>query len=254
MKKHITYMLTIGSITLCGLLPAKTSAAPAPGYQYIYDASSGYLPNNTNLDQPAWTKFWGESPYTSTATVGSDLLTINAPASQYLIFRMGTGSAGADYKSWNPVYGTASTVEFSARVNTTNNGAQAISLMTASNSFVFDLGATKLFTHLGFGTGSYDLANTNSFNIYRIVLTATNTASVYVNDTLAFTTAGKGSGGTAYMDFGNGFANLSGGTVDYEYIQWTNAGVVPEPSSILLLSFAGATLLGVWLRRFTRYA
>ncbi len=178
---------------------------------------------------------------------------MDTPATQYHIYRMYGGNPGGDNASWNHNLSLGSTVEFRARVRAgSTSTANRFQIITGANTF-----------NLDFGLGNFagQAVDTSVFHTFRIdvmpvsVEAPKGIARLYLDDEYLTTLTGTGTGISGnYMEFGNGFGILGGGVVEYAFIQWTNAGVLPEPSvvpepSTALLSGAGLLLLALTLRR-----
>lgn len=242
MKNRIASLCSV--FCFAGMLQfAGAAVIPGPGYQYGYDASTGLLPNDPALSQPSWNYFFGP-PLASSASVSGGALTIVAPSEQYLIYRMGAGTPGDDGQSWNPDISLGSTVQFRAQA-LSGNDVQALTLFTPTNQFIFSFGVSEISTFI-FGdpvTATY--ANTGGYHTYQVNLNTNNTADVYIDGVFGFNTAGSGAAGTSRLEFGNGYQLLNGGTVNYEYVQWTNAGTlpIPEPGSVAMVLLGAAAVL-----------
>ena len=221
------------------------AAIPGSGYEYAYNAGSNLLPDDTGGTQPAWNYYFGSPEYTSSATLMGGTLQINAPEQQYLIYRMGGGAPGSDGQSWNPVLSLGSTIEFKAQA-IGGNQLHALTVYTEENQFIFTFGTSEISTFIFGDTATASYENTGGFHTYQINLTTDNTADVYIDGVYGFTANGSGVGSSNRLEFGNGNEALNGGVVNYEYIQWTNAGVrpIPEPSSVLMLISAVGCFAG----------
>lgn len=246
MKAKTTTLL--GILCSFGLMHMANAVIPAPGYQYGYDPAAGFLPNDPAATQPSWNYFFGAPDYTSTAAINGSVLTIATPKEQYLIYRMGSGTPGDDLTSWNPDSAVGSTVQFTAQVTAGTNNVQSMVLYTPTTQFIFAFGISEISSIILGGVGSASYAATGGYHTYQINLNTNDTADIYVDNIFGFTAVGSGTSSGSRLEFGNGFQALDGGTVNYGYIQWTNAGViaVPEPGSIALL---GMGALGFMLLR-----
>ena len=243
-----------GIFCFAGFLQIASAVIPGPGYEYGYDASTGLLPNDPALSQPSWNYFFGAPEYTSTSSVSGGALTVAAPSEQYLIYRMNGGTPGADGQSFNPDLSIGSTIQFSAQITSGVNNVQAMTVFTPTNQFIFSFGVTEISTFTFGAPATATYANTGGYHTYQINLNTDNSASVYVDGVFGFTTLGSEAAGTSRLEFGNGYSLLNGGTVNYQYVQWTNAGVlpVPEPTTVVTVLRAMGLLLGQRLVRKRR--
>lgn len=209
--------------------------------QYTGDA----LPNEAPSD-PLWEKVtYGEGP---TASVENGILTVDAPYNTALVYL-------APNASWAPTI-LGSTLEVRLKVDTLAPGAtwsQTLSISTGTTNFYIGFSPNKV---QDFNTGSsfYFMDTTDDFHTYRFTISGTDTLALYVdgNMTAAFSgDTGGASAASPSVFFGVAGSPANAGQVQWDYVQWTNAGSfapVPEPASVALIGFAIGAL---FLRRKT---
>jgi len=219
-----------------GLFFASSSAQAAMvingvNFTTVYDGNA--LPQNST---PAW------SASGTNASVNAGVLTINTTAAQSTYYTTG-GATG-----WSPTT-DGSTVEFGLQVGSVASGATYTTSMGLYNGVkAYSLSFTDTGIVVSNSFGTFALDTTSDFVTYRFVLSAnalaSQTASLYVNNSSTALFSGYAGGGDSknnFIRFGDA-SGSAGGIAKYDYVAFTNAGAyapVPEPATV------GLALLGL---------
>jgi len=221
-----------------------------------YDAFSAANPSGVlpSAATPAWTSTSQAAFFLNAA---NKVLNYNSPT---------TGAVASNYTMSSPgwvsrtgVGAPGNTVAFSLRALTLNSGA------TQTMEMFFRDGARRYrlaFKPGFFGisqTGTpglewYGLSDSTSFNLYTMTFTPlTDRITVYLNGSTTPAATGIRSSNDIVansIQFGVFTTGTTGGTLEMDYITWTNNGmftIIPEPSMALPLGAAGLILL-IWRR------
>lgn len=209
------------------------------------------------------TTFAGATPSWSPAFGGGDFSTTQAPSATTIT------ATNASFVYFSPDSGfdastaTGSTVEFSMKVNSQEAGkdfAGSVRIFGSDDNGTerrFDLNIADDGVQF-FTAGQSAALDTTVFNTYRLTFGG-NSASLYLNGNNVATISGQPGGSNLITgsDLRIGVTSGSdtvGGTTEWEYVRWTNAGQfspVPEPAAFA--SLLGVLALGtVALRRRRR--
>lgn len=201
------------------------------------------LPNESPSD-PLWTELlWGS---TTTASASGGIFTLSSTDKND--FRLYLTGGGAD-EAWNPgALGT--TIEVRLKVGNVTPGAvwsQTLQISTGVKSYTFGWTSVQV---QDFNTGDkfHFMDTTDEFHTYRFTISDTHELSLYVDDNPTPVITGHYGIDVSdnWLAFGLAGNALNSGTVEWEYVQWTNAGAfapIPEPSTLLLLGVAGGAFL-----------
>jgi hypothetical protein len=217
------------------------SWANASIFTSSYEGSA--LPDDASSN-PQWSKFLDSDGASSSVSGG--ILTISTTASESLAYRLFGGSGNA----WDPT-GAGSTIEINLKVDSQDAGAGRagdILIGTGTQEWLLRWGTTVISEELG--GGSVAMTTTDAFHTYRFTIpNDEGPLTLYVDGGTTPVMTWAGVDGTAdRLDFGDTLDPGDGGTVQWDYIRWTNAGAiapsVPEPTMLSLAALGGVFLLG----------
>ena len=225
------------------------------GVEWRVNYTGDYLPNDP-LSDPAWTELFTNGD--ATASVNDGILTFEALAN---VDQAWTEMVNTTFWNGNSDGIQANTVEF--RMKLRSEGAEYI----GAGSFIFDgvqyfgfnIVEDDPFTpgqqgYVNLGNGGNIILDVDSYQVYRIVMYGDGMANLFINGVAAYESgvSANGLSGDNRINFGD-LLNSGGGTSDWDYFRWTNAGAynpVPEPQAAALLMMAVGA--GFWTLRRKR--
>ena len=229
-------LITLGAAAIA-MSASFTVSAPAP-FSYGYEADA--VPESSS---PSWARY-----YDGDYSASGGILTATTPGTHggsdpgYLEFQQ-TGS-------WAPV-GSGTTVEVRLKTISSNvNGwAGGMTIGIGSQFWPIYIGSSFI-TVAGGGTGDLATTTSDDFHILRFTTDeSSGDLNLYLdgNTTAAKTWNSAGSGSNV-LSFGVQSSSQAGGTIQWDYIRWTNDGAyapvaVPEPAALSLLALGGLTMI-----------
>ncbi len=220
-----------------------------------YSASSNVRPNAATGVSPNETPNWTSAQNgTATSTVSNNIMTLYTTASDNLFYTMGNTNP----QNWNGAYGAGTlgtTIEFSLKVDAQTGSTGAVQLIFAgatTQAFSMLISANKItLATASNGSGvSYTFDTTSDFHTYRLTQAGDGSSSInlYIDNNSVPIISGYSGydvGSTSNLIRFGDFSGSVGGTSEWEYIAFTNAGAfapVPEPGSLALISLGSAAL------------
>ncbi len=208
----------------------------------VYDGTA--LPQSSS---PVWQAL-GQAPGSATGIseeVVDGVLRLETPATGARYYRiLSTGS-------WDGSTATGSTVEFRLQVGSMAAGATnatIILLAVGDKAYSFYFRPMGI-THGGTNAPVHEFDTSSDFNTYRITLSPTEGANLYVNGNVTPLISGYAGGAispwTNHVYFGDA-SGSAGGVIYFDYFAFTNAGVfapVPEPATVGLLLFGAVVVI-----------
>lgn len=212
----------------------------------------GVLPSAAD---PAWTSAQGSTYFSLNS--GNQTLQFDYPRNTTPINSYEIGSPGWSSQTASP---TGNTVIFSLRALTLGTDATqtaSLFLYDGARRYRLEFAPGKFgINQTGLGIEWYNLADSTSFNTYTVTFTpASQGINVYLNGATSPTATGIRSANDAVnnkIQFGVFTSGTTGGSLQLEYMTWTNDGMftpIPEPSSALLLGVGALVFLAGRKRR-----
>jgi len=230
---RINQLLVAGAAMVA--LGASTAGAAT---WYTYDGNA--LPQSST---PAWNQVYKSAGAHESASGG--ILTVTTDTiGDYIGYQMLS-------PDWNAA-GNGSTLEVRLKVDWANNAdnlAGSFDIYSGSQQWLLGIGNGSIASLSSFGEG-FSVTLDDAFHTLRFVVSdeAAGKLSVYVdgNTTPAYSFTGSTSGSNQLV-FGDTTGGNVSGSIQYDYITWTNDGAfapaVPEPASLSLLAIGGSALL-----------
>ncbi|MGN6505538.1 MAG: MYXO-CTERM sorting domain-containing protein [Tepidisphaeraceae bacterium] len=222
----------IAGLVLCSVAGAATAPFTT---QYSGDA----LPESS---VPAWEKYFADAQ--DVGTVNNGVLTVSTTTDNGgggdLLYRQSPGTA------WNPT-SAGSTLEIRMKIDTANgsSGGADFGFGDGTKYAIFSFGTSGITEYQG--GGSITTTTNDAFHTYRFLMpSASDTITLYIDGTLASTFTATASGANR-IDFGDTL-RADMGQSQWDYVSWTNDGVVaptstPEPAALGVALLGGVGML-----------